>query len=137
MDHEDKHVPIRLLESDQNLRFRGWIERNREKVDQATQGKVGYIYVTETGVTGQIDLVRQFFGQRHKEALIIDDRWNGVGKSQPASSNCSIALRPTFGPYEMVAIGFGHPILTKVPSACSSMAWQVPAAICSLPSLSR
>ena len=45
-----------------------------------TKGRVGYIYVVNTGIPGQNDLVRQFFGQIGKDALIIDDRWNGGGQ---------------------------------------------------------
>jgi tricorn protease len=62
------------------LRFRAWIEANRQAVDYKSGGEIGYIYVTNTGVPGQTDLFRQFFGQRHKPALIIDERWNGGGQ---------------------------------------------------------
>src|SRR5262249_14684009 len=43
-------------------------------------GKVGYIHAPDTGVNGQNELVRQFYGQRDMDALIIDDRWNGGGQ---------------------------------------------------------
>ncbi len=62
-----------------NLRYRAWIERNRQYVSDRTDGEIGYIYVTNTGVPGHNDMVRQFFGQRQKAALIIDERWNGGG----------------------------------------------------------
>jgi tricorn protease len=80
LDQNDRKTPIRLLESDSDLRFRDWIEGRRKYVDEKTQGKVGYIYVVNTGVPGQNDLFRQFYGQINKEALIIDDRWNGGGQ---------------------------------------------------------
>ena len=41
---------------------------------------MGYIYVPNTGVDGQNELYRQFFGQRGRAALIIDERWNGGGQ---------------------------------------------------------
>ncbi len=63
-----------------NLRYRAWIERNRAYVDYKTSGKVGYCYVPNTGVDGQTDLFRQFYGQRDKQAMIIDERWNGGGQ---------------------------------------------------------
>lgn len=63
-----------------DLRYRDWVERKRAYVEQHSEGKVGYIHVPDTGVNGQNELVRQFFGQRHKDALIIDDRWNGGGQ---------------------------------------------------------
>jgi tricorn protease-like protein len=80
LDDDDKRVLIKPIKNDTQLRFRGWIETNRKFVEEKTDGKVGYIYVVNTGVPGQNDLVRQFYGQINKEALIIDDRWNGGGQ---------------------------------------------------------
>lgn len=80
IDDEDKRVSVKLLSDDNNLRFRSWIEKNRKYIDERSKGKVGYIYVVNTGVPGQNDLFRQFYGQAGKEALIIDDRWNGGGQ---------------------------------------------------------
>ncbi len=80
LDDDDKRVAVKTLGNDRNLRFRHWIEANRKRVDEETDGRVGYIYVVNTGVPGQNDLVRQFFGQINKDALIVDDRWNGGGQ---------------------------------------------------------
>ena len=63
-----------------NLRYRAWIEANRAMVEYKSGGKVGYVYVPNTGVDGQNDLFRQFYGQRAKAAMIIDERWNGGGQ---------------------------------------------------------
>lgn len=75
-----RDVIVKPIANDSALRFRFWIERNREYVEQKSGGKVGYIYVPNTGVDGQNELFRQFFGQRGKAALIIDERWNGGGQ---------------------------------------------------------
>ena len=80
LDDKDKQIAIKPLSSDARLRFRAWIEKNRKMVDKLSGGKVGYIYVTNTGIPGQNDLVRQYFGQLAKDGLIIDDRWNGGGQ---------------------------------------------------------
>jgi len=80
MDADDKQIAIKTMGNDQNLRFRAWIENNRKMVDAKSGGKIGYIYVVNTGIPGQNDLVRQYFGQIAKEGLIIDDRWNGGGQ---------------------------------------------------------
>jgi tricorn protease-like protein/C-terminal processing protease CtpA/Prc len=80
MDHTVRHVVVETITSESGLRYRGWIERNRAYVAEKTGGKVGYIYVPNTGVDGQTDLVRQFQGQRDLPALIIDERWNGGGQ---------------------------------------------------------
>jgi len=62
------------------LRYRAWIEKNRAYVEDKTAGQVGYLHVPDTGTDGQNELFRQFYGQRHKAALIIDERWNGGGQ---------------------------------------------------------
>ncbi|QEG22874.1 S41 family peptidase [Mariniblastus fucicola] len=80
LDAEDKRVVIKPMGSDDQLRFRHWIESNRAYVDEKSKGKIGYVYLVNTGVPGQNDLFRQFYGQTAKEALIIDDRWNGGGQ---------------------------------------------------------
>jgi tricorn protease len=76
----DKTIAYKVTSSDEELRFRHWIESKRRYVEEKSGGKVGYVYVVNTGVPGQNDLVRQFYGQIAKEALIIDDRWNGGGQ---------------------------------------------------------
>ncbi len=79
-DDDARDVIVPLLSSEGHLRYRAWIERNRAYVDEKSDGQVGYIYVPDTGINGQNDLFRQFYGQLHKKALIIDERWNGGGQ---------------------------------------------------------
>ncbi len=80
MDDTAREVLVKPIANDGNLRYRAWIEKNRKYVEYKTDGKVGYIYVPNTGVDGQNDLFRQFYGQAHKQGLIIDERWNGGGQ---------------------------------------------------------
>lgn len=80
MDASAREVLVKPIGGEAGLRYRSWIEQNRAYVEKRSEGKVGYIYVPNTGVDGQNDLFRQFIGQRGKEALIIDDRWNGGGQ---------------------------------------------------------
>ncbi|MFM9994691.1 MAG: PDZ domain-containing protein [Phycisphaerales bacterium] len=80
IDASAREIVVKPIDSEAGLRFRAWIEANRAYVDQKTGGKVGYIYVPNTGVDGQNELFRQFFGQRGRDALIIDERWNGGGQ---------------------------------------------------------
>ncbi len=73
-------VVITTMRSETRLRNLAWIESNRKEVDKASGGKIGYIYVPSTGVDGQNELVRQFYGQWNKEGLIIDERFNNGGQ---------------------------------------------------------
>lgn len=80
MDDEAREVVIKPIGSESYLRYRDWIEKNRAYVAEKTDGKVGYIHVPDTGVNGQNNLYRQFYGQAHMPALIVDERWNGGGQ---------------------------------------------------------
>jgi len=75
-----KKVLVETMRSETRLRHLAWIENNRQKVEKATGGRIGYVYVRSTGLDGQNELVRQFYGQMHKEGLIIDERFNSGGQ---------------------------------------------------------
>lgn len=80
MDDAARHVLVTLRGSEDDLRFRNWIEGNRQYVAEKSNGRIGYVYVPNTGVDGQNELFRQFYGQTNRDALIIDERWNGGGQ---------------------------------------------------------
>ncbi len=80
IDATAREILITPTGSEVNLRYRAWIEAKRAYVHEKSGGKVGYIYVPNTGVDGQDNLFRQFQGQRGRAALIIDERWNGGGQ---------------------------------------------------------
>lgn len=77
---KQREVVVTPINSEGDLRYRDWIAHNAKVVDEASGGRIGYIYVPNTGTEGQNDLFRQFYGQMHKDALIIDERWNGGGQ---------------------------------------------------------
>lgn len=77
-----KEILVKPISKDEErkLRYMTWVEENRRKVEQATEGRVGYVYVPDTGRGGQNELVRQFVPQQKTQALIIDERFNGGGQ---------------------------------------------------------
>jgi len=75
-----RDVIVKPMSSEFRLRNLAWIESNRKKVEKATRGKVGYVYVPDTGINGQSELVRQFIPQHRKEGLIFDERFNSGGQ---------------------------------------------------------
>ncbi len=75
-----RRVLVKTLESEARLRNLAWINANRLKVEKATAGRVGYIYVPDTSREGQDELYRGFLGQLGKEGLIIDERFNSGGQ---------------------------------------------------------
>jgi tricorn protease len=75
-----RDVLVQTLASEARLRHLAWIESNRKRVDEASGGKVGYVYVPDTGVGGQSELVRQYRPQFNKPGLIVDERFNSGGQ---------------------------------------------------------
>ncbi|MFC2164853.1 PDZ domain-containing protein [Acidobacteriota bacterium] len=61
------------------LRNRDWVEGNIKKVNAATNGRVAYVYVPNTALMGHVYFKRYFFPQSNKDAIIVDERFNGGG----------------------------------------------------------
>ena len=77
-----KEVIIKCLTAGEeaNVRYLEWIEMNRRMVDKLSDGKLGYVYMTNTSSRGQLDLVRMYYGQIEKDGFVIDERFNGGGQ---------------------------------------------------------
>lgn len=60
-----------------------WVQNNLKKVEKASNGKIGYIYIPDMGPEGLNEFARYFYPQLDKEGLIIDDRANGGGNVSP------------------------------------------------------
>jgi tricorn protease len=75
-----RQVTVKCLASEVELRFREWIEARRARVDAATSGRVGYVYIQSTGIGAQNELVRQFMAQWSRDGLIVDERFNSGGQ---------------------------------------------------------
>lgn len=73
-------VLVKTIGDETRLRNLAWIESNRKRVDEATKGRIGYIYVPSTGIDGQTELERQFMAQYDKDGLIVDERFNNGGQ---------------------------------------------------------
>lgn len=74
------------------LRNRNWVEGNLKKVNEATGGRVAYVYVPDTANQGHTYFKRYFYPQSYKEAIIVDERFNGGG--QAADYYIDILRRP-------------------------------------------
>jgi tricorn protease len=72
-------VQVVPIASEGALRNRDWVEGNLKKVDQATGGRVAYVYVPNTAGAGHTYFKRYFYPQVNKDAVIIDERFNGGG----------------------------------------------------------
>ncbi|HXX21769.1 MAG TPA: PDZ domain-containing protein [Terriglobia bacterium] len=74
-----REVTVVPVENEDALRNYAWIEGNRRRVDELTGGRVAYVYLPDTYAGGYTNFNRYYFAQVGKEAVIIDERYNGGG----------------------------------------------------------
>lgn len=70
---------IRGVESLNNIKYEAWVERNRELVDQWSNGKIGYLHIrsmNQASLRRFETEINQFW---NKNGMIIDIRYNGGG----------------------------------------------------------
>jgi tricorn protease len=70
---------VRPVKKETNLRYLDWVQSRRAMVDKLSGGRIGYIHLPNTGAEGNRELFKGFYPQVDKQALIIDDRYNGGG----------------------------------------------------------
>jgi len=72
-------VIVKPVQNESALRQRAWVEDNRRKVDELSKGKLGYVWVPNTGGPGFTSFNRYYFSQQDKQGAVIDERFNGGG----------------------------------------------------------
>ena len=70
---------VKTVSSETELRYLDWVRSRREMTERLSGGRVGYIHVPNTAIEGNRELFKGMLAYNDKEALIIDDRYNGGG----------------------------------------------------------
>ena len=70
---------VRPITSELGLRYQEWVQRNAALVDSLSGGRIGYIHLPNTSTPGFRELYEGWQPLHMKEALILDDRYNGGG----------------------------------------------------------
>ncbi len=76
-----RKVTVVPVESESALRQRAWIEANRRKVDELTNGRLAYVYLPNTAGAGYTNFNRYYYMQMNKQGAVIDERFNGGGSA--------------------------------------------------------
>jgi len=72
-------ITVVPLASDDALRSRAWVERNRRTVDSLSGGRLAYVWLPNTGGPGYTYFTRYYFAQQNKDGAVIDERYNQGG----------------------------------------------------------
>jgi tricorn protease len=81
---QGKHeVTVLPIADESKLYYLKWVNENIDKVNKATNGRVGYVHIPNMGVDGLNEFVKYYYPQLNKEALVIDVRGNGGGFVSP------------------------------------------------------
>ncbi|MEW5986444.1 MAG: S41 family peptidase [Chloroflexota bacterium] len=70
---------VRALGNETPARYRQWVDSNRQRVHEATNGRAGYIHIPDMGARGYAEFHRGYLAELEREGLIIDVRFNGGG----------------------------------------------------------
>ena len=61
------------------LRYERWVKERRQKVDEMSGGRIGYIHIRAMDQPSLRKFEKEIREFRNKDAMIIDQRWNGGG----------------------------------------------------------
>ena len=61
------------------LRYERWVKERRQKVDELSDGRIGYLHIQAMNQPSLRKFEKEVREFRNKEAMIIDQRWNGGG----------------------------------------------------------
>lgn len=74
-----RHVYATALSDERPARYREWVETNRTRVHQASDGRIGYVHVPDMSAVGFAEFHRGYLTELDRDALIVDVRYNGGG----------------------------------------------------------
>lgn len=74
-----KEMTVVPVASEYMLRQHDWVEGNRRKVDELSDGQLAYVWIPNTGQGGYSNFNRYYFAQKDKKGAIIDERFNQGG----------------------------------------------------------
>ena len=74
-----RNVIVKTLRSEFKLRYRDWVEANRQRVHQASDGRIGYVHIPDMMALGFAEFHRGFLAEAYRDGLLVDVRFNRGG----------------------------------------------------------
>ncbi len=72
-------VVVRTLEDETMLRYRDWVETNRDRVHEASDRRAGYLHIPDMMGWGFSEFNRSWLSEVERDGLIVDVRFNRGG----------------------------------------------------------
>jgi tricorn protease len=72
-------IVVPTLADERPLRYRNWVDANRQRARQATGGRAGYLHVPDMMPLGWSEFHRSYLAEVEKDALVVDARYNAGG----------------------------------------------------------
>jgi tricorn protease len=72
-------VQVRTMTGEWGARYREWVDGNRRRVHEATNGRIGYVHIPDMGPVGYAEFHRGFLAESQRDGLVVDVRNNGGG----------------------------------------------------------
>ncbi len=73
-----REVAVVPVPNERQLRYMAWVEGNRRKVAELSNGRLGYLHLPNTAEAGYTNFNRWYFAQTDKEGIVLDERFNGA-----------------------------------------------------------
>ncbi|MBI3670404.1 MAG: PD40 domain-containing protein [Acidobacteria bacterium] len=73
-------INVKPAASEAFVRYLDWVESRRKLVSEATGGRVGYMHVPDTFISGVIMFDKYLNAQIGKDGMIVDERYNAGGQ---------------------------------------------------------
>jgi len=65
--------------NESDLIYLDWVQANRKRVADLTNGRVGYLHIPDMGGPGIREFIKWYYAQLDKDGLVVDVRANGGG----------------------------------------------------------
>lgn len=78
-----RSVLVQPIDNEQPLNYLAWTQHNRDYVEKASGGAIGYLHIPDMGADGIREFIKWFYPQLRRQGLVIDVRDNGGGNVSP------------------------------------------------------
>ena len=74
-----RDVMVNPITGELSLKYYTWVAAKRRYVEEATDGRIGYMHIPDMGGDGIREFIKWYYGQIRKEGMVVDVRGNGGG----------------------------------------------------------